>query len=677
MKFTSKERKLTTNQKNVSMSLGLADQKKAIELLYSQYSYPIQTCVQELVSNAFDAHRDANKEHVPVKITLPNELNEFYFSVRDYGNSMDDNTIKNVYLQVNASTKSNSNKAIGGFGIGSKTPWAYVDTYILKTFLNGLETQYALVKGRSSVSVVYQGKTAEPNGTEVLFKTKDRDKETFKEAVRRISLCAKVKPIVNANIDLNFKKEYKINNVISLVKDDQLTNGKIFANLGGVLYRISDTFFESKDAPWNHKDNHDRLDRLLRKASRLVINLPIGALMPLQTREGLFTQGEEGQQNKAVLKKVFKYVEEVLESTLDAKEKEVTSPEKAIDYFSDGMLSSRKEFKFGDIYINSTGIGLGIVGEVSTLSRKKSRGWQGERTVKAKKEGMGFLYHTDRELPVYFSDISPNKARLTNRLHQITYSTDVIVLEKDKFKDLAIYELLKRITKAIDIETLPLVKTTSASKGTTIDKTKVVVYDRYGDRRFSYHVGNDRTKYTDEGKTIVVVDKNQNARYSMDIYRKHGMAVWWVASNNIKKLLELDGFLEDGEHLIDFEKLMNETIKFKVHNALRKLERNNIEYIINLANPNKQKLFERVEMGFNLRYNDSGLYEELMEKYGSVINRAVKKAIANRVRVINLVDKAPLAQHIERPSFLKGQARKDLNSYIANNIGKWYNTHAL
>ena len=114
MKFSSKETRLTSSQKTMAIELGLADQKKAIELLYSQYSRPIQTCVQELVSNALDAHKVAGNEHIPVKITLPNALNDFYFSVRDYGNSMDDDTIKNVYMRVNASTKSNNNKAIGG-----------------------------------------------------------------------------------------------------------------------------------------------------------------------------------------------------------------------------------------------------------------------------------------------------------------------------------------------------------------------------------------------------------------------------------------------------------------------------------------------------------------------------------------------------------------------------------
>ena len=97
MKFTSKERKLTSNKKTMSVELGLGDTKKAIELLYSQYRNPIRTCVQELVSNAFDAMQDAGKADRPIKIQLPNAVNEFYFSVRDFGNSMDEETIKNVY----------------------------------------------------------------------------------------------------------------------------------------------------------------------------------------------------------------------------------------------------------------------------------------------------------------------------------------------------------------------------------------------------------------------------------------------------------------------------------------------------------------------------------------------------------------------------------------------------
>lgn len=170
MKYASKESRLIQPKNTMEIELGLNDTKKAIELLYSQYKMPIQTCVQELVSNAFDASQDS-KVTTPVRIELPDDLNSYTFSVRDFGNSMCKETIKNVYMKVNASTKANNNKAIGGYGIGSKTPWAYTDAFVLTTFLNGQETKYLMVKGRNSVSIIHEGITNEPNGTKVEFST--------------------------------------------------------------------------------------------------------------------------------------------------------------------------------------------------------------------------------------------------------------------------------------------------------------------------------------------------------------------------------------------------------------------------------------------------------------------------------------------------------------------------
>lgn len=671
MKFSSKETKLTSSQKTMAIELGLADQKKAIELLYSQYSRPIQTCVQELVSNAFDAHRVANNQHTPVKITLPNEVNDFHFSVRDFGNSMDDDTIKNVYMRVNASTKSGNNKDIGGFGIGSKTPWAYTDTFILKTFLNGLETQYALVKGRSSVSIVYRGETTEPNGTEVIFKTKERDKDDFKKAVRRISLCAKVKPIVNADIELHFKEEVRLSPTVRLVKTNLLDLG-IYANVGGVLYWLGSEFIPNNHPRYSrHYTYNQRLTNILSNETSLILDLPIGALLPLQTREGLFKGGEEGQNNKAVMKKVFKKALEVIESTLEAKEKMANNPLAAIDYFSDGMLVSHKTFKFGELEVNLYGLEFRLAGQISVLTRRYSRGYGKVQTIK-KQTTAALNYSEVSKGRIYFSEMSPNKARLSNRFHNKAALNDVIVIEKHNFKNLEVYEFLKSYTKARNIEEVEVEKIERGTKGQSVDKTKVVVYDMNGSIRLRFFINkNVQTKKT------IVLGKNTNLPHSSKLYKKLGFDVWWVADSNVNKLLELGAPFTTKEKALDLAKVKELYINYRVKEVIDRLKRKNLSYIISMANPNKQKLFIPVGEDFDFYYHGD-IVDLLKKTYGErQLDAEVQSVLKRRFRAAQLADKAPLAQYIDRPESLKGKAKADLDNYIAQNVGVWYGHPSL
>ena len=671
MKFSSKERKLTSNQKTMAIELGLADQKKAIELLYSQYGTPIQTCVQELVSNAFDAHKAANREHIPVKIQAPNELNDFYFSVRDYGDSMDDDTIKNVYMRVNASTKSGNNNAIGGFGIGSKTPWAYTDTFILKTFLNGLETQYGLVKGRSSVSVVYQGETDQENGTEVIFKTKERDKSYFENAIRRISLCAKVKPEVNISKSLDFNQRVDISPTVSLVESDILSDD-LYLNLGGVLYGVNNGFIYNSDSPWRHSYMYDRITNLVSYDAAVVINLPVGAIMPLQTREGLFTGGEEGQQNKSVLKKVLKLAYETLDSYVKEQRSAVKTPQQAVSFFGNGLINSSDTFKFDGFYINKSGIGFEKSGSISELSRKKSRGWRGEKTVRAKNTRTGFLYFKDaNSLPVYFTDLSPNKARLVSRFHEVCRTTDVIVIEKSQFENASkVYEFLKDFTNAQDVTEVDIPKVESANKGVKKNKNKVVWYDSRGTRMGSFIIGES----TPRPNPTVLVSKDGYCKY-FHIYEALNYNIWYVADSNIKKLKEEVGFFTQDEVIKrEHHRIIQLIVNYRVNRKIDKFKRTNGDYVMGLANPNKASLYEKVGKGVDVECYYP-LYESIMKTHGKAIDRAVKKTLKNLHRAATLIDKAPLAQHIKYISSLDKRAKADLDKYIVERIGKWYGTH--
>ena len=93
--------------------------KELISGIYSDKTYAI---ARELIANAWDAHVLAGNENTPFDLHLPTVFDPT-FSIRDYGTSMDHNTVMTLYRTLFRSTKDDpnspdSNKFVGKFGLG-------------------------------------------------------------------------------------------------------------------------------------------------------------------------------------------------------------------------------------------------------------------------------------------------------------------------------------------------------------------------------------------------------------------------------------------------------------------------------------------------------------------------------------------------------------------------------
>lgn len=130
------------------------------------YSDPIASIVQEIISNARDAHREINSQK-PIDV----EISRNFFSVRDYGLGISPERMENIFLKYLATTKKGDDKQTGGFGLGAKTPFAYADSFEITTIFEGTKYQYlASIGGEvASGEVILLGNeaTTEPNGTKI------------------------------------------------------------------------------------------------------------------------------------------------------------------------------------------------------------------------------------------------------------------------------------------------------------------------------------------------------------------------------------------------------------------------------------------------------------------------------------------------------------------------------
>lgn len=89
------------------------------------YSNIPNAIVRELVSNAIDASVIAGTKE-PVVVHIPQNLGQDFY-IQDFGCGMSIETMIHVFANYFSSTKENDETQIGGFGLGSKTPFAYVE----------------------------------------------------------------------------------------------------------------------------------------------------------------------------------------------------------------------------------------------------------------------------------------------------------------------------------------------------------------------------------------------------------------------------------------------------------------------------------------------------------------------------------------------------------------------
>jgi hypothetical protein len=156
--------------------------KMAAILSKGIYQNVIAAPIRELICNAWDSHVEANTTHVPVKIHLPNTL-EPWFEVQDQGVGLSHGRMLRLYTRYGASDKTNTNLQTGGFGLGSKAPFAYGSTFSVISVFEGVRRHYVMYQneqGMPCVSVMGEEPTTEPNGVAVRVPAKPEDFDAWR-----------------------------------------------------------------------------------------------------------------------------------------------------------------------------------------------------------------------------------------------------------------------------------------------------------------------------------------------------------------------------------------------------------------------------------------------------------------------------------------------------------------
>lgn len=158
-----------------------ANFRLVMDILIELYTDPISSVVRELGANAVDAHIAAGRPHLPIEVRLPTVLSPT-FVIRDRGLGMTKEFIEHTYGRLLSSTKRDDNEGIGGYGIGSKSPLGYTDSYTFSSRVAGTEL-HVHVSRNGGFTSGGSNPTTQEDGTTVHVPVKSEDCEAFKKAV--------------------------------------------------------------------------------------------------------------------------------------------------------------------------------------------------------------------------------------------------------------------------------------------------------------------------------------------------------------------------------------------------------------------------------------------------------------------------------------------------------------
>ncbi|ACP30645.1 RIIA lysis inhibitor [Escherichia phage RB14] len=277
---TEKETILGNGSKSKAFSITASP--KVFKILSSDlYTNKIRAVVRELITNMIDAHAlNGNPEKFIIQV--PGRLDP-RFVCRDFGPGMSDFDIQGddnspgLYNSYFSSSKAESNDFIGGFGLGSKSPFSYTDTFSITSYYKGEIRGYVAYMDGDGPQIkptfVKEMGPDDKTGIEIVVPVEEKDFRNFAYEVSYIMRPFKDLAIINGldrEIDYfpDFDDYYGVN-----PERYWPDRGGLYAIYGGIVYPIDGVI---RDRNWLSIRNEVNY-----------IKFPMGSLDIAPSREAL------------------------------------------------------------------------------------------------------------------------------------------------------------------------------------------------------------------------------------------------------------------------------------------------------------------------------------------------------------------------------------------------------
>ncbi|EIU5839839.1 hypothetical protein L5O72_002148 [Escherichia coli] len=277
---TEKETILGNGSKSKAFSITASP--KVFKILSSDlYTNKIRAVVRELITNMIDAHAlNGNPEKFIIQV--PGRLDP-RFVCRDFGPGMSDFDIQGddnspgLYNSYFSSSKAESNDFIGGFGLGSKSPFSYTDTFSITSYHKGEIRGYVAYMDGDGPQIkptfVKEMGPDDKTGIEIVVPVEEKDFRNFAYEVSYIMRPFKDLAIINGldrEIDYfpDFDDYYGVN-----PERYWPDRGGLYAIYGGIVYPIDGVIRERNWLSIRNEVNY--------------IKFPMGSLDIAPSREAL------------------------------------------------------------------------------------------------------------------------------------------------------------------------------------------------------------------------------------------------------------------------------------------------------------------------------------------------------------------------------------------------------
>lgn len=307
MKLDASNITIDSSAKFTTESFDFGDKRIIMQILRGKiYSNPIKTILQEIGCNARDAHREIGKSDIPIKIKLPTKLDETFY-IQDYGPGITPDRMSNVFIKYGNSTKRDSNEQTGGFGLGAKTPFAYVDLFNVTTIseedgkhVKRVYVAYIDETEVGAMACTSKKETTECTGTTISFTPKKTDYYKFSSYTEEVFQFWAVKPEVISDAEVGWDEDEKP--LLSTPKWDFYgPNNEDYVILDEIAYPIK----------WEEVRGHKNLEN-----NGIVLRFNTGDIKITANREQIEWVDESIEAIKKALKPIQKKLKEHAENEI-------------------------------------------------------------------------------------------------------------------------------------------------------------------------------------------------------------------------------------------------------------------------------------------------------------------------------------------------------------------------
>ena len=417
----------TATQNNVkstnltSKSFTIKTCAKAFEILSSGlYKDKITSITRELISNAYDAHIAAGVDR-PVEVHLPSELDHNIYFI-DHGIGMSEEQIMNMYTTYFDSDKTDTNEQIGGFGLGSKSPFSYTNSFMVASSKDGMKKKFLCFVNEEGPQITkLSEEPCDETGTTISFVVKSlgyySDRSLFRDAVNRIKNYNWDKPNLIEMNDQTYHETHKVKNV--------------FDGVDGI-YQIGNTYYSNECLKvrigifWYDVDAsmlNEQASLIAKRLKRLVIDLNIGDIDLVASREGIsYTKRTIDFLNRKMVE-VQKKISSALQSVY-----KTMSKRNFLNYLYDRGLTWVSMSEFGYFIDNFEFCTFNMLFGAIT-----DDGWNPQIPLRQSENS-----HNLRNLQCYVKKESENKTRFKDLLETLTCEpcqVMVISIKDDKYEE--------------------------------------------------------------------------------------------------------------------------------------------------------------------------------------------------------------------------------------------------